>query len=56
MVVDTLAQLGFRHPNEIIARSEAVLPYLHPADEWHQALSSYLERARNLVDGNRTLN
>lgn len=56
MVVDTLAQLGFRHPNEIIARSEAVLPYLHPADEWHQALSRYLERARSLVDASRTLN
>lgn len=56
MVVDTLVQLGFRHPSEIVARSEAVLPYLHPADEWHQALSSYLERARSLVDGNRTLN
>lgn len=56
MVVDTLAQLGFRHPNEIVARSEAVLPYLHPADEWHQALSSYLERARSLVDASRTLN
>jgi tetratricopeptide (TPR) repeat protein len=56
MVVDTLAQLGFRRPGEIIARSEAVLPYLHPADEWHQTLSNYLERARSLLDGNRTLN
>lgn len=56
MVVDTLAQLGFRHPSEIINRSEAVLPYLHPADEWHHTLSSYLERARNLMGGSRTLN
>ncbi|MCS7067072.1 MAG: tetratricopeptide repeat protein [Meiothermus sp.] len=56
MVVDTLAQLGFRRPDEIVSRSEAVLPYLHPADEWHQTLSSYLERARTLMGGSRTLN
>lgn len=56
MVIDTLAQLGFRRPEEIISRSEAVLPYLHPADEWHQTLSNYAERARNMMGGNRTLN
>ncbi|MBO1437505.1 tetratricopeptide repeat protein [Meiothermus sp. CFH 77666] len=56
MVVDTLAQLGFRHPDEIASRSEAVLPYLHPADEWHQTLNNYLERARSLIGGSRTLN
>ncbi|MCS7058341.1 MAG: tetratricopeptide repeat protein [Meiothermus sp.] len=56
MVVDTLAQLGFRRPEEIVSRSEAVLPYIHPSDEWHQTLSSYAERARNLMGGSRTLN
>jgi tetratricopeptide (TPR) repeat protein len=56
MVVDTLAQLGFRRPDEIVARSQAVLPYLHPADEWYQTLSNYQERARSLMGGNRTLN
>jgi tetratricopeptide (TPR) repeat protein len=56
MAVDTLAQLGFRRPDEIISRSEAVLPYLHPADEWHQTLNNYAERARNMIGGNRTLN
>jgi len=56
MLVDTLAQLGFRRPGEIVARSKAVLPYLHPADEWHQTLSNYLERARSLLNGSRTLN
>lgn len=56
MVVDTLAQLGFRRPDEIVSRSKAVLPYLHPADEWHQTLTSYLERASGLMGGSRTLN
>ena len=56
MVVDTLVQLGFRRPEEIVSRSEAVLPYLHPADEWHQTLSNYAERARQQMGGNRTLN
>lgn len=56
MVVDTLAQLGYRHPEEMVARAEAVLPYLHPTDEWHVALSTYLERARALLQGGRRLN
>ncbi|RDI95655.1 tetratricopeptide repeat protein [Meiothermus sp. QL-1] len=55
MVVDTLAQLGFRRPDEILSRSQAVLPYIHPADEWYQTLRSYAERARGLM-GSRTLN
>ncbi len=56
MVVDTLAQLGFRHPDEIVSRSEAVLPYLHPSDEWHQTLSHYAQRARGLMGGKRRPN
>jgi tetratricopeptide (TPR) repeat protein len=56
MVVDTLAQLGFRRPDEIIARSEAVLPFLHQADEWYQTLSNYVERARSMMGQSRTLN
>ncbi len=56
MVVDTLAQLNFRRPEEIVSRAEAVLPYIHQGDEWYQTLSSYLERARNLMGGSRTLN
>jgi len=55
MTVDTLAQLGFRRPEEILTRSEAVLPYLHEADEWYQTLGSYVERARGMKGG-RTLN
>lgn len=56
MVVDTLAQLGFRRPDEIIARSEAVLPFLHQGDEWYQTLSNYVERARSMMGQSRTLN
>lgn len=56
MVVDTLAQLNFRRPEEILSRSETVLPYIHQGDEWYQTLSSYVERARSLIGGNRTLN
>lgn len=56
MVVDTLAQLGFRRPEEIVTRAEAVLPYVPPSDEWFQTLTSYLNRARTLIGGNRTLN
>ena len=55
MVVDTLAQLGFRRPEEVVSRSEAVIPYLHEADEWRQTLTSYAERAKGLMGG-RTLN
>ncbi|MCL5965527.1 MAG: tetratricopeptide repeat protein [Deinococcus sp.] len=53
MLVDTLAQLGYRMPEEIVARSEAVLPYLEESDEWHQTVSSYLERAKSLMGGRR---
>lgn len=56
MTIDTLMQLGFRYPEEVISRSEAVLPYLHEADEWHQTLSNYAERAKGLIGGSRTLN
>lgn len=56
MVVDTLAQLNFRRPEEILSRAEAVLPYIHQGDEWYQTLSSYIERARSLMGGSRTLN
>lgn len=55
MVVDTLAQLGFRRPEEVVSRSEAVIPYLHEADEWRQTLTSYAERAKGMMGG-RTLN
>jgi tetratricopeptide (TPR) repeat protein len=56
MVVDTLAQLGYRSPEEILARTEAVLPYVHPADEWHQALLAYRERALALLREGRRPN
>jgi tetratricopeptide (TPR) repeat protein len=56
MVVDTLAQLGYRSPEEILARTEAVLPYVHPADEWHQALLAYKERAEALLGEGRRPN
>jgi len=56
MVVDTLAQLGYRSPEEILARAEAVLPHVHPADEWHQALLAYKERAEALLREGRRPN
>jgi len=56
MVVDTLAQLGYRSPEEILARTEAVLPYVHPADEWYQALLAYKERAEALLREGRRPN
>ncbi|GAB5601924.1 tetratricopeptide repeat protein [Thermus sp. FJN-A] len=56
MVVDTLAQLGYRSPEEILARAEAVLPHVHPADEWHQTLLAYRERAEALLRGGRRPN
>jgi tetratricopeptide (TPR) repeat protein len=56
MVVDTLAQLGYRSPEEILARAEAVLPHVHPADEWHQALLAYKERAEALLKEGRRPN
>jgi len=56
MVVDTLAQLGYRSPEEILARAEAVLPHVHPADEWHQALLAYRERAQALLREGRRPN
>ncbi|WP_243090417.1 tetratricopeptide repeat protein [Thermus neutrinimicus] len=56
MVVDTLVQLGYRSPEEILARTEAVLPHVHPADEWHQALVAYRERAEALLREGRRPN
>ncbi|GLV48052.1 hypothetical protein TJA_12090 [Thermus sp. LT1-2-5] len=56
MVVDTLAQLGYRFPEEILARAEAVLPHVHPADEWHQALLAYRERAEAILRQGRRPN
>ncbi|TBH21352.1 tetratricopeptide repeat protein [Thermus thermamylovorans] len=56
MVVDTLAQLGYRSPEEILARAEAVLPYVHPGDEWHQALLAYRERAGAILREGRRPN
>jgi hypothetical protein len=56
ITVDALVQLGLRRPEEIASRVEAVLPYIHEADEWHQTLRSYAERAKGLMGGNRTLN
>lgn len=55
MVVDVLAQLGFRRPDEVLERAQSVLPYLLEADEWHQTLTAYAERARGMLGG-RTLN
>jgi tetratricopeptide (TPR) repeat protein len=55
MVVDVLAQLGFRRPAEVLERAHAVLPYLAEADEWHQTLTAYAERAKGMLGG-RTLN
>ncbi|GAA5334278.1 tetratricopeptide repeat protein [Thermus hydrothermalis] len=56
MVVDTLAQLGYRSPEEILARAEAVLPHVHPADEWYQALLAYRERAEAILRQGRRPN
>lgn len=56
MVVDTLAQLGYRSPEEILARAEAVLPHVHPADEWHGTLLAYRERAATLLKEGRRPN
>ena len=56
MVVDTLAQLGYRFPEEMVRRGQAVLPYLHPADEWHAALTAYVERAQALLREGKRLN
>jgi len=56
MVVDTLAQLGYRSPEEILARAEAVLPHVHPADEWHGTLLAYRERAETLLREGRRPN
>lgn len=56
MVVDTLVQLGYRSPEEILARTEAVLPHVHPADEWHPALLAYRERAETLLREGRRPN
>jgi Flp pilus assembly protein TadD len=55
MIVDTLVQLGFLNPSEIISSAESVVPYLHESDEWHQSLQNYVERANKLM-GSRTLN
>lgn len=55
MIVDTLAQLGYENPAEMLSRSHEVLPYLTEADEWHQTLTAYAERARGMLGG-RTLN
>jgi tetratricopeptide (TPR) repeat protein len=55
MVVDVLAGLGFRRPSEVLERAQSVLPYLAEADEWHQTLTAYAERARGMLGG-RTLN
>ncbi|WP_117238261.1 tetratricopeptide repeat protein [Thermus sediminis] len=56
MVVDTLAQLGYRSPEEILARTEAVLSHVPPSDEWHQALLAYKERAEALLREGRRPN
>lgn len=56
MVVDTLAQLGYRSPEEMLARAEAVLPHVHPADEWHEALLAYRERAEAILRQGRRPN
>ncbi len=55
MIVDTLAQLGYRNPEEIISRSEKTIPFLPASDEWHETLTNYIQRAKELT-GNRTLN
>jgi tetratricopeptide (TPR) repeat protein len=49
MVVDTLAQLGYRNPEEMVERAERVLPHLSPSDEWYPVLQGHLERARGLL-------
>ncbi|MGQ9735222.1 MAG: tetratricopeptide repeat protein [Thermaceae bacterium] len=55
MVVDTLAQLGYRNPGEMVERAERVLPHLNPSDEWFPVLQAHLERARGLLS-RRNLN
>ena len=49
MVGDTLAQLGYRNPEEVVERAERVLPHLSPSDEWYPILQAHLERARGLL-------
>ena len=55
MVVDTLAQLGYRSPEEMVERAQKVLPYLSPSDEWYAVLQGHLERAQKLLS-RRSLN
>jgi len=55
MVVDVLAQMGFARPQEIVARAEALMPFLADSDEWRDTLQGYVERARAMLGG-RTLN
>ena len=56
MAVDTLVQLGYPEPQEVLERVQATLPYLAPSDEWRDTLEMYAARARALLGGNRTLN
>lgn len=55
MVVDTLAQLGYRSPEEMVERARKVLPYLSPSDEWYAVLQGHLEQAQKLLS-RRSLN
>lgn len=55
MAVDTLAQLGYRSPEEMVERARKVLPYLSPSDEWYAVLQGHLEQAQKLLS-RRSLN
>ncbi len=56
MATDTLAQMGYPDPREVLERIGLVLPYLSPADEWRVTLELYAQRARDLLKGSRILN
>ncbi len=56
MAVEVLAQLGYRHPEEMVARIRAVLPYVPPSDEWHPALLAYLAEAEARLRGEKRPN
>ncbi len=59
MTADTLVQLGWRNPEQILHHASLALPHLEPADEWAITLESYIERARQLIvpsSHSRTLN
>lgn len=58
MIADTLVQDGWRDPRAILEHARVALPHLDASDEWAVTLSSYVNRAEQLLQGagGRTLN